>query len=185
MVLAVQKVDFVRIRRIALAMRGIVLVSAVLLAAVDVAIWMVPEWVAATIVPRIGIPQGARIDLDGTVRMAGFALSCLPLGLLGFAMFRAAALFAEYANGRLFSRGAADCLHAVARAILGLAILSPLMQTAYVLLFTLSNGPGERLLYLGLSSSDLLTAIVGGLLFAVALVMREAAKVAEENAEFV
>lgn len=180
-----QNAGVLRIRRLARAMRIIILVSVLALAAVDVAIWVVPEWLAATLVPHLGMPHDARIDLGVPVRLAGFLLSWLPLGLLAFAMFSARGMFAEYAEGRLFSRCAADHLHRAARAILCLAVAGPLMQTVYVLLFTFSNGPGQRLLYLGVTSDDLLTAIVGGLLFSIALVMREAARVAEENAAFV
>jgi hypothetical protein len=51
--------------------------------------------------------------------------------------------------------------------------------------FTLDNPPGSRQLVIALSVHDYLALIVGGVLLAVAWVMVEATRIADENASFV
>ena len=50
---------------------------------------------------------------------------------------------------------------------------------------TVGNPPGERMMTIAFSINDYFALIVGGVLFAAATVMREAARIAEENASFV
>ncbi len=174
-----------RIRKISRLMRRLLLLTVVVLATANCAVWLVPEWLANTVVAQLPIRPDVPVNLGGWVRSAGFVLSWVPLGVLIYAMLRTRGLFAEYAQGRLFSTAAAERLKSTARAVLLLAVFSPLMPTVFVLLFTFENPQGQRLLYLGADSTDVMTAIVGGLLFAIALVMGEAAKVAAENEQFV
>lgn len=166
-------------------MRRLLLVTIIVLVAADCAVWLVPQWLANTVVAQLPIRPDIPVNLDGLVRSVGFVLSWIPLGVLIYAMLRTRGLFAEYAEGRLFSVEAAERLKSTARAVLLLAVFSPFMPTVFVLLFTFENPQGQKLLYLGADSTDVMTAIVGGLLFAIALVMGEAAKVAAENEQFV
>ena len=72
-----------------------------------------------------------------------------------------------------------------ASAMLAQAVLGPPSSTALLLAFTLTNPPGERQLAITLSSNDYIALIVGGVLLAVAWIMVEASRIAEEHASFV
>jgi hypothetical protein len=60
-----------------------------------------------------------------------------------------------------------------------------LTATALALALSFGNPPGQRYLVLTLSINDYFAVIIGGVLVAVAAVMREAARLADENASFV
>ncbi|MFX5680498.1 hypothetical protein ABTE28_20600, partial [Acinetobacter baumannii] len=58
-------------------------------------------------------------------------------------------------------------------------------RAAASLILTLANPSGQRAIALNIGLDDILWAIVGGLLVAIAWTLREAARIAEENASFV
>jgi hypothetical protein len=58
-------------------------------------------------------------------------------------------------------------------------------QTLTALALTWANPPGQRMLWLGLSSQHYVALLIGLVLLAVSTVLLEAARVADENAEFV
>jgi hypothetical protein len=64
-----------------------------------------------------------------------------------------------------------------------MAPLGPL--TAAALSAALAYANGEHAVHIAFSTNDYFALIVGGVLFAAATVMREAAKLADENAAFV
>ena len=66
-----------------------------------------------------------------------------------------------------------------------LAAAQPLGHTLAILALTWGNPKGERQLWFGLSSDHYLSLLFGLLLLALAQVLHEAARVADENAEFV
>jgi hypothetical protein len=70
-------------------------------------------------------------------------------------------------------------------AVLAQAPLGPLTATLLALTLSLANPPGQRLLLVSFSLNDYFALIIGGVLVAVATVMREAARLADENASFV
>ena len=65
------------------------------------------------------------------------------------------------------------------------ALLAPVMRSVMSVVFTLSNPPGQRMLALSLSWSDYLAVLLAVVLIAIATVMAEAVRVAEENEGFV
>ena len=61
----------------------------------------------------------------------------------------------------------------------------PLLRTAVGIALTLGNPPGQRLLVFTLSWNDYLSMLCGAVLLAVARVMADAVRLAEDNAGFV
>jgi hypothetical protein len=94
-------------------------------------------------------------------------------------------LLREFAQRRVFTERAARHLQTFAITVLAQAPLGPLTATALALALSLANPPGARLLVITFSIHDYYALIVGGVLVAVATVMREAARLADENASFV
>ena len=69
--------------------------------------------------------------------------------------------------------------------MLAQAILGPLSSAAVFVALTYSNPPGNRQLAISLSLDNYVALIVGGVLLAVAWVMVEATRIADEHASFV
>ena len=170
-----------RIRRISKFMSRAIVGTATLLIVANAAVWAVPGWLEAGIVSSLGIPAGVPVNLDGLIRLAGFVLSSVFIGILVYGLWRAKGMLDEFAVGRLFSPRVAACLKTVARVTLLLSVAGPLLRTLYVLLFTISNPQGQRIIQFGISSSDVMVVLIGGLLFAVALVLGEAVRLAEDS----
>ncbi|QWG25869.1 DUF2975 domain-containing protein [Bradyrhizobium sediminis] len=116
--------------------------------------------------------------------VAGLVLA-IPVGVMVYGLFAARRMFAEFASGEIFSERAARHLQTFAATVLAQAPLGPLTATAFSAALSLGNPPGLRAITVAFSINDYFALIVGGVLFAAATVMREAARLAEENKGFV
>ncbi len=146
--------------------------------------WSQPAWVA-----HLG-PQFAGLgcqsfEVDTSMRAWGLAVSLLPMAV-GLGLFVMVwRLFGEYAQGRALQTPAQRQLQGVAWALLALALLQPLTRAALSVVLTMNQPPGQRMLVLQVSGNDYLALLTAVALLAVALVMRQAVQVAEENRGFV
>jgi uncharacterized membrane protein len=69
--------------------------------------------------------------------------------------------------------------------VLAQAPLGPLTSATLSAALSVGNPPNERAITIAFSINDYFALLVGGVLLAIATVMREAARLAEENASFV
>ena len=94
-------------------------------------------------------------------------------------------LFDEYALGRVFSQRALVSLRGFARCILAIGFVAPLYGAVLSVIATWDRAPGTRELNLQFDSDNYAMILLGAVLLAIAGVMAEAARVAEDNAGFV
>lgn len=119
-----------------------------------------------------------------TVAVLWGALS-LPLLAGLFLLWQVWRLFGHYAAGRVFELAAVRHLQWLGSGLLVLAAFRPLSHTLAVLALTWHNPPGQRQLLVGISSDHYTLLMLGLVLVAMARIMRESARVAQENAEFI
>lgn len=146
--------------------------------------FLVPSWTREMLVTRLG-QAGSNLPLGHDQVLAAAAITAVPFSVMLWGLWNARAMFKDFARGHAFSSAAALHLHRFGVAVLAQAPLGPLTATALALALSLANPPGQRILLLTLSSNDYIALVVGGVLIALASVMREAARLAEENASFV
>ena len=171
-----------RLRRMALFVRLLIAVGAVLLLAGFLWIWVVPGHAHSQ------VKEAADIDIDQMAlhtQVAGALWSLLPTGIWLLALHRLWRLFGEYARGQVFSRRALLSLRGFARCALATAFASPLYGAVLSVIVTFDRKPGTRVLNLSFSSNDYTMLLLGVVLLTIATVMAEAARVAEDNAGFV
>ncbi|MFN3302980.1 MAG: DUF2975 domain-containing protein [Roseateles sp.] len=171
-----------RIRRLAWIVRLLSLAGALLLGTMPFLFWAQPDWVAQVVTQQWGIPK---IQLDMGARVGALLATLLPAGVSVFALAQMWALFGCFARGELLARAPAAHLRRLGLALCLLAAAQPLGRTLAILALTLGNPEGERQLWFGLSSDHYLALLFGLLLLALAQVLYEAARVADENAEFI
>ena len=172
------------LRRLVWLVRLLAGVGAAALLAVPVLFWTDPGWVREA-GPAIAGFSEHPVVIDERALLLGAAAS-LPGVLLGLAaLWQLWRLFGEYAAGRVFASAAQRHLRGFAAALLASAVLTPLMRTAVGVALTLGNPPGQRLLVFTLSWNDYLSILCGAVLLAVALVMADAVRLAEDNEGFV
>jgi hypothetical protein len=127
--------------------------------------------------------QPVTIDRRALWLNAAVGLPGLATGF--FLLWQLWRLFGEYAHGQVFSRRALRHLRRLALGVVALGVLAPLTRTASILVLTLGNAPGQRQLLINISSDDYMRVLFGAVLLAIATVMAEAVRVAEDHAGFV
>jgi len=145
---------------------------------------VIQPWSRNLLLARLG-ETGARLPLTPTDQALAALIVAIPVGVMIWGLWHVRALFRDFAHGRVFTGTAARHLQQFGVSVLLQGPLGPLTATALGLALSLGNPPGQRYLVLTLSIHDYFALIVGGVLVAVAAVMREAARIADENASFV
>ncbi len=171
-----------RLRRLALFVRVLIVLGAVLLLGCYVWIWLVPGHVHSQIKESTGI------EIDSMPlhsQLAGALWTLVPTGLWMLALYRLWQLFGEYALGRVFSRRALVSLRGFARCALATAFAEPVYGAVLSVIATIDRKPGSREINVAYTSNDFTMLLIGAVLLAIATVMAEAARVAEDNAGFV
>ncbi|RZL31209.1 MAG: DUF2975 domain-containing protein [Rubrivivax sp.] len=171
-----------RIHRLAWVVRAMCLLGVVVIGTLPFIFWAQPDWVA-DVADKTWNLKLVQVDLRS--RLWGLAASMLPTLVSLFALWQMWALFGCFAQGELLARRPALHLRRLGLGLCTLAAAQPLGQTFGILALTWGNGKGQRQLWFGLSSDHYLALLFGLLLLALAQVLHEAARVADENAEFV
>ena len=173
-----------RLRRFSRTMAMLTTLGMLLIAVAMILAFLIPDWTRNLLLARLG-QAGLDLSLSPRRLIAGAAITAVPVGVLLFGLWQVRALFLNFAIGHVFTLASARLLRDFAGSVLAQAILGPISSTALMLAFTLNNPPGKSQLVISLSTHDYLALIVGGVLLAVAWVMVEATRIADENASFV
>jgi uncharacterized membrane protein YidH (DUF202 family) len=115
----------------------------------------------------------------------GFLLTMVPLSLLMLGVWRLRQLFTLYRAGSYFNQAAAGHLHGFAMMLFFSALVSPITQALTTVVLTMGNPPGQRSLSINIGSDDFNQLALAGVLIAIAWVLREGQRLAQENAEII
>jgi hypothetical protein len=177
-----------RLRRLSWWVRALTLIAAPLLASTPLLALLAPEVMLATGFSEMGglklghLAQGG-LTLAVRARMA--IVSLLPVGIGMALLWQLWSLFGEYLRGNVFGSRALGCFRRFASLLFALSLAQPLAHALMSVAVSWDNPPGQRQLAVALSSNDY-ALVLGALVFmAIARVMTEAARVAEENEGFV
>jgi hypothetical protein len=170
--------------RISRAMTWITTVGMGLIVVLMVAGAFIPSWTRNLLLARLG-ETGAKLPVTPVEQALAGLIIAVPVGVLVWGLWHVRAMFCDFAQGRVFTATVAHHLQRFGVAALAQTLLGPLTATALALALSLGNPPGQRYLVIAFSINDYLALIVGGVLVAVAAAMREAARLADENAGFV
>ncbi len=147
-------------------------------------IWLYPDYVQTLIVPHLGLGS-APVNLGFETRLAGFAISMLPLGMLFYALHQAYEVFDAYRLGNLFTSDVPVRLRRIGLSMVALAVLRPVASTLLGLVLTMANPPGQKTLVIGLGIDDYMIATFGGLILIIGHVMVEARRIADDHSQIV
>jgi Protein of unknown function (DUF2975) len=173
-----------RLTRLSRTMEIVTIVGMVFIVGGMLAAFLIPDWTRNLVLAKLGL-FGTTLPLPPLSRLAVAAIMAVPVGVLLYGLLAVRALFREFAQGHVFTERAALKLQTFAATVLAQAPLGPLTAAALSAALSWANPPGQRAVHITLSTNDYLALIVGGVLFAVATVMREASRLADENASFV
>lgn len=158
---------------------GIVLIATLMLVAVAL-----PGWLRNVALAKLGAAGLALPITPLGQALAGVVLA-IPIGLMLYGLFAVRRMFRAFGRGELFGPYTARQLQIFAATVLLQAPLGPLTAAGLSAALSVGNPPGERAIMVAFSSNDYYALVIGGVLFAAATIMREGARIAQENASFV
>lgn len=172
-----------RIRWIAHCVRAMALIAMAVVVGFQAMFWTNRGLVERTARSDWGLD--CPLQFDAVARAWGLVVN-LPQTLLTlFALLCLWRLFGAYLRGEVFTDGATRHLRRLGQSVTTMALVMPLTFTVTILALTLGNPPGQRILSVHLASEHYIMLLLGLVLIAMAMVMREAQRMAQENAEFV
>jgi hypothetical protein len=173
-----------RLKRVARIMSVITTIGIGAVAILTVLGLLIPDWTRNLLLAKLGL-AGADLPVAASARAIVAIIIAVPVGIILYGLFAVRTLFAEFALGHVFTARSARCLQIFGATVLAQAPLGPLTTLALTSALTFGNPPGQRMVAVAFSLNDLFALIIGGVLYAAATVMREAARIADENASFV
>jgi hypothetical protein len=173
-----------KIRRVSIALRFACLIYLICSPLLTLGIWLNFEQLGANTEPFSNLPL--QMEYIGPVNLIlGFLVSCLPMGIMMYGVWRLRLLFGLYRTGALFTPAIACHIQVFAAMLMLKVVTSPIVDIFLSLFLTMNNPAGERSISISLGSDDLSVLFLSGVMFAVAWIMREGQRLAEENAEFI
>src|SRR5262245_45352659 len=182
--MSVLTVPFDRLTRLARTMEIVTTIGIVLVVAGMVACFIIPDWTRNLLLARLG-QVGAALPVTPQARLAAACTVALPVAVMVYGLFAVRALFRECAQGRALTVRAAHLLRVFAASVALQGPLGPLTSAVLSVVVSMADPTGQRMGAITFSLHDYYALIVGGALFAAATVLREAARLADENATFV
>ena len=173
-----------RLKRMARIMGAATTIGIGAVTVLTVAGLLIPDWTRNLLLAKLGL-VGADLSVAPAARLTVAIIIAVPVGVILYGLLAVRTLFKEFALGHVFTPRSARCLQVFAATVIAQAPLGPLTTLALTTALTFGNPPGQRMIAVAFSLNDLFALIVGGVLLAAASVMREAARIAEENASFV
>ncbi len=115
----------------------------------------------------------------------GALFSLLPLSIWMYGLYNIRNLFINYAKGRVFFAENARYIKRFAwMSILG-GGLAPIFGGVYSVILSMNHPVGERMLSVGLGTTEIQTLLLGLVFVVIAHVMEDAHALSEENNQFV
>ncbi len=172
-----------RIRRVSRAMAWLVTLGGFALLGLYVWFWSDAELLRATLAEMTGLAIPP--ELTPLAYWGSLVASSLPFALGLAALVVTRRLFLGYARGEIFTAQAARRLGSLGTLLLAGVGAGVVARTLAVLALTWENPPGQRQLAISFDSQDFGLAVLALLLMVVAWVLGEAARLAEENRQFI
>ena len=138
--------------------------------------------------PLLPLTVGVAFDAERItvpILVGGFSLNMLPGGIAMYGFWHLRQLFGLFLEDRYFDREAINHVRRFAATALAYGFAVPLSRMLIVMLVSLSNPPGERVMILSISSDDLVIVFLGAVFFLIARVWDKAREIDDENAQIV
>lgn len=131
------------------------------------------------------LPNGISGVFTPLTRATALVLALSPLAILSFGLWRARQLFRSYWQGEILSARAAQRIGDIGWVVFALAPVSVVTDALGIVVLTAAGPEGSRYVGLGFDEMDLMAVVFGLLLVIVGRILREAARLWEENRLFV
>jgi hypothetical protein len=177
----------VRLRRLSTGVRLLVAAGALMSVALPLVLAVGPQSLLRAWMGPNGDNLAHLLVGDFTAAVRGrLILALLPsLGVSLGLLWQLWQLFGHYRKGNVFGSDALAHLRRFGWLMVVLAALGPISRMLMSVAISLGNPPGQRQLVLTLDSNDYVLLLLSLVFVAIARVMGEAVRLAEENEQFV
>jgi Protein of unknown function (DUF2975) len=169
------------------AMAWLATAAAVIVPAAVLATYLFPSDAAPLNLRLYHLGGGSRLH-DGVPllnRLAAFACAAIPLGVASWGLVALRRLFLLYASGDVFSQNALNALSAVSAALFWYVLASFIAEGPITAALSWWKPEGHRVITFSIGLDDLMVLFLAAVASVITRVMAEAARLADENAEFV
>jgi hypothetical protein len=141
-----------------------------------------------TVAPMVGILQDIPYEAANLTWMSlvlGFLASAVLVAVVLYGLYRLRRLFELYGDGQVFTPETAGCLRGFAVSVLLYGALSPVIGSLLSVILTIGNPPGQRVLSVTLTATEIQLVFLGAVLLVISWVMSESFRLAKEYAGLV
>ncbi|WP_249694089.1 DUF2975 domain-containing protein [Stappia sp. WLB 29] len=131
------------------------------------------------------LKASSRTVLTPETRIAAMVIAAVPAALGVMVLLLLHRLFLGFARGQILVPASGRILRRIGIVIVALGPLEILLRALASVVLSLPNPPGQREVVVGISSDDITTIISGILLIVLGWTLEEAARIADENRQFV
>ncbi|GJD97602.1 DUF2975 domain-containing protein [Methylobacterium iners] len=146
--------------------------------------WSDPALIERAARAHLGLTEQT-VTLTPRVFALMLLLSLIPLALFVYGMANVARLFHAFARGRVFALENAEAVARIGWTFVVSGLAASPLRTLLGLVLALDNLPGHRSLTVAFSLETLANVVTGVGLVAIAVVIREAVRLHDENRQFV
>lgn len=133
----------------------------------------------ASMVP---LPVQVSQELSGAIRLLAIATEMIPMMPMIYGLVKLKELFRLYENGHIFTTGNVACFRSLGRTLIAWVLCNVVKNSLLSVVLTLPHPPGQRIITLGLYSSEFTAVFVGIVILIIAWVMDEARMIQEDQA---
>jgi len=143
-------------------------------------IWLFINKLPGIILQEI-LPDFVQFPLPLPVRLAGLAVTMIPVGIMIYGITTLIQLFRLYQCGKIFQSENVACLKRLSGTLLILGFTGILTNSLLSVVLTLHHPPGERMITFGIMGQDITLFILGYVLMTIARVMQEGCRLQQEQ----
>jgi hypothetical protein len=126
-----------------------------------------------------------QVDFTDATRWRLLGVTAMQMAMAGGVLWQLWHLFGRYRQGDVFGPLALLHVRRLGWSMVALAVAQPVLRALMSVAISWGNPPGKRMLQLTVGSNDYALLLLALVLVALARVMNEAARVADENEGFV
>lgn len=127
------------------------------------------------------LPDFVQLPLPLPIRLAGLAVTMIPVGIMIYGITTLIQLFRLYLRGKIFQAENVACLKRLSGTILVLGVAGIITDSLLSVVLTLHHPPGEHMITFGITDKDITLFILGYVLMTIARVMQEGCRLQQEQ----
>jgi len=175
---------FSRVKKTSWWLKNLTSLGMIVFAGFGLGVVVVPDWFNSMV--ALSYPElPFATDVTLAKKTGLILLYLIPLTIVLYVLWNVRLLFECYGRGEVFSAEPANYIRKVGMAMVANVFVSVFIRSMGSVLLTFDNPAGSKQLSISLSGDIYLLLLMGGLLIVIGWVMQEAARISEENRQFI